>query len=298
MERRPIKSAEATVAATNGGGEITAESPLCDRLAEIERRVSTALASDMTSSALANLSQQLGFAVIAADEFAKAEAERALDPTQCPDPVAARTAAESSAFMANRLKTMQPRLASHFQKVYAAEKVQTYLVKLRELAPLHNALQQELRATYEQVTGKLIDLFQRIREFERRVGQQLGNPPPNVDVLRPIDSLRVLDKVTLPDWSNLDRNLWPPPSNFAASYVLGMGIPQHPGPMWCDPSYQERVAAERQQERERMAAHYETRRKRPNSLKGRIELLPKILRPRSGEAKRQGGNEQEFRAVL
>jgi hypothetical protein len=136
--------------------------------------------------------------------------------------------------------------------------VREYLTKLAKFAPDRDVLAAELRCTYQQATDKLIDLFTRVRDFEQRVRQQLGNPPPNVDVLRPIDGLRVLDKVTLPDWSNLDRNLWPPPSNFAASYVLGMGIPQHPGPMWSDPSYQERVAAERQQERERMAAHYET----------------------------------------
>ena len=210
VERRPLTATDKPMVSTNGSGEITANSPLCDRLAEIERRVSMALSSDMTSSALAKLCQQLGFAVIAADEFAKSEAEKALDPTQYPDPVAARTAAESSAFMVNRLRTMTPRLAAHFQKVYAAEKVQTHVAKLRALAPEHELLQRELRETFQQATAKLVDLFQRIRDFERRVSQQLGNPPPGVDVLPPLDGVRLLDRCTLPDWSNPDINIWPP----------------------------------------------------------------------------------------
>jgi hypothetical protein len=244
---RPIKSEPtadvAMVSSTNGSGEITAESPLCDRLAEIERRVSTALTCDMTSSALAKLCQQLGFAVIAADESAAAEHDRSLDPTASPDPHEARQVAEDAAFMADRLKTMQPRLAAHFQKVYAAEKVQTHLAKLRELAPLHNALQQELRTTFQEATAKLMDLFQRVRDHEQRVRQQLGDPPPGVDVLPALDGARVLDKTVLPDWSNPDRNAWPPrPVDFAASFAASM-VPQHPGPMWSDPVFQERRRA-------------------------------------------------------
>ena len=69
--------------------------------------------------------------------------------------------------------------------------------------------------------------------------------------------MRAVDRTVLPDWSNPDRNLWPPLNSFAAEVALSMAVPQHPGPMWSDPIFQERRRAEIAAEQERMALHAE-----------------------------------------
>ena len=76
-------------------------------------------------------------------------------------------------------------------------------------------------------------------------------------MLQPIDA-RCLEKCVLPELDHPDRNIWPPPSNFAAAYVQSMAVPSHPGAYWADEQVRARAAAEQQQERERMAAHYAT----------------------------------------
>jgi hypothetical protein len=82
IERRAIRPP------TNGSG-VTRESPLPERIAEHERRVSAALTEPTPSSDLAD------WAVIAAHEFAKSEHKAALDPTVSPDSAAARARAEA-----------------------------------------------------------------------------------------------------------------------------------------------------------------------------------------------------------
>lgn len=159
------------------GADVTIDSPLPERLAELERRISAALTNTTSASDLADLLRQNELAVVAAEEFARAEHEAALDPTVSPDPHAARQRAEDAAFAANRLKTLGPRLFAHFQKIYAQEQVQTYVAKFRELAPERDALAAELRATYRDAADKLVDLFTRVRAFEQRARQALGNPP-------------------------------------------------------------------------------------------------------------------------
>ena len=160
-------------ATPTNGADVTIESPLPERLAELERRISAALTNTTSASDLADLLRQNELAVVAAEEFARAEHEAALDPTVSPDPHAARQRAEDAAFAANRLKTLGPRLFAHFQKIYAQEQVQTYVVKFRELAPERDALAAELRATYRDAADKLVDLFTRVRAFEQRARQAL-----------------------------------------------------------------------------------------------------------------------------
>jgi hypothetical protein len=246
-----LAAVESEIEAALSAGELS----LQDKFALFERKLRAALAdSSVSASELAALLQEAERACAAAADCAAVEAEKALDPTQYPDPVAARNMAESAAFMSNRLKTMQPRLAAHFEKVYAAEQVQAYLARLRELRPEHELLQRELHDTYQEVTDRLVGLFTRVRAFEARARQQLGNPPGGVDVLNPIDGVRLLDKVVLPVWQQPDRNLWPPPADFSA-FAASVVIPSV-GSAWADPVVQERQRAERAAEQERMARHY------------------------------------------
>jgi hypothetical protein len=83
IEKRPLKITEPGTA-TNGSGEITCDSPLPDKLRELERRMSAALSSDRTADQLADLLADSDRGIAAADEYARAEHERALDPLKVP----------------------------------------------------------------------------------------------------------------------------------------------------------------------------------------------------------------------
>jgi hypothetical protein len=253
IERRPLKAAAAS--ANGGDGEVTADSPLMDRLRALERLIIKARSEPTTAAELSNLLRQLGFAITAAAQYAESERDKSLDALQC-DPDAARAQADDAEFMRDRLASQQPLLLVRFQQVSEQETVAAYVAKRDTLRMERDTLERELTEVYSRAAGEIVALFQRVNQFKQRAHRELGYPPANVNPLPDLAARPLLDKVQL---FQLDgqTQIWPPPSNFAASYVLGMGIPQHPGPMWSDPSYQERVAAERQQERERMAAHYE-----------------------------------------
>ncbi len=68
------------------------------------------------------------------------------------------------------------------------ETVARYLQKRAALAPERDQLQSEFITEYQaELSNKLIALFARVREFERKRAAQLGNPPSGVAVLEPID---------------------------------------------------------------------------------------------------------------
>ena len=55
------------------GADVTIDSPLPERLTELERRISAALTNTTSASDLADLLRQNELAVVAAEEFARAE---------------------------------------------------------------------------------------------------------------------------------------------------------------------------------------------------------------------------------
>jgi hypothetical protein len=212
----------------------------------------------MPSAELADLLADTDRAIPLAEQHAAAEHERALDPTQSPNPFAAREQAENAAFAAARLKTLQPRLAARLQQVNAEEQVQAYLSKRAELTLERDALQQEFSATYQELCGKLLELFARLRDFQNRAQIALGNPPSGVAVLEAIQGAAVLEKCVLFDFDN--QQVWPPPSGgFAAEFVQGMAAitARAPGPLWGDPGFREAKRAELTREGARISAFHE-----------------------------------------
>jgi hypothetical protein len=247
--------ATATLAAPS---PITADSPLPDRLAELERQIGAALSSEQSASALQSLFFQLERALPAATEFARLENERSLDPTQAPDPVQARQAAENATFAANRLASLKPRLSVICTKQIEKEAAAAYLKVYAEFRPKRDALEQEFTDQYQALCDKLLELFARVRDFQNRVHATLSNPPPGVPVLKPIDAAQLLDKVQL---LALDTGkvLWPSPQT-PLGVVLAEGMKFSFDPRfsseWGNPKLREQRAAEAKLDSERTAARY------------------------------------------
>ena len=217
---------------------------------ELERRVSAACDanSDRTADHLAELLDDLQHGIVAAAQYAASERDAAYDPARELDLHAANERMNNAQLLHGRSATQQPRLVRRFQQVQQQEEIAAYLAKRDELKLERDTLEQELTEVYTRAAGEIVALFQRVDQFKRRAQQQLGNPPPGVHG-QAIDGVRVLDNCVLPDFAHPDRNVWPPPSTFAATFVESMGVPPHPGAAWCDPEIQQRQRAERETER-------------------------------------------------
>jgi hypothetical protein len=270
IERRSIQAAPSknadkpTAAAPNGGDdEITINDPLPIRLAELERRISTGLTGERTAHDLANLLMQTDFAIPQAEEFAKLENEKSLDPLQSPDPREARQAAEDAVFASNRLRTLRPRLLARYHEVSAAEQRDKYLAHYEQLKIEGAALGAELADLYGAVMP-LIDLFVRLRAFRERCSSLHLTDPGGLAhvrdpelVARRLDGFTrdvpsLLDAVHLHDWQS-GTEVWPPRQpSFAAEFAQTMTIPSV-GAAWADPEVQERRRSELAAAQERMA---------------------------------------------
>jgi hypothetical protein len=259
IERRPITAAttdKPTAAAANGSGEITIDSPLPIRLAEMERRVSAALTGERTAHDLANLLMQTDFAIPQAQEFAKSEQERALDPLLSPLGDAAtgqsaareaRQQAEDATFAANRLRTLRPRLLARYHEVSAAEQRAQYLSRYADLKREGAALAQDLADLYPDAVRRIVEVFAKLAAFQQQCRvlhlSDPGDGRPHVTDpelqargLRGFsrDQPSLLESVHLHDWQS-SKEIWPPfQPPFAAQFVLP--VPQHPGALWSDPA--------------------------------------------------------------
>jgi hypothetical protein len=283
VDRRPIQSAPsksadvAAAAAANGGDdEITINDPLPIRLAELEKRISAALTGARSGHDLVNLLTQCDLAIPQAQEFAKAEQERALDPLLSPlgDAATGQSAArearqqvEDATFASNRLRTLRPRLLARYNEVIAAEQRQQYLGRYTDLKREGAVLAQELVDLYPSLVGPLVELFGRLRDFQQQCrALHLTDPgdgrPHIIDPELAARGLRafsadtpsLLECVHLHDWQS-GKEIWPPfQPPFAAQFVLP--VPQHPGAAWSDPVFQERRRAEIAAEQEKMARHH------------------------------------------
>ena len=251
------------------GNGIDASSPLPLKLAELERRISAALTGDRSATDLADLLEQTDWAVIAAEEFAKDEREKALDPLASPDPHAARQCAEDAQFMVGRLKTLRPRLLQRHREISAREQLAQWQTHAHTLAGEGEQLAADL-ALYAEVTPKLVDVFGRLAVYRQKHSALYADRPPGVDDIAADPELQarhlqhfsrdcptLLDSVQLRDWQS-GKEVWPQRSSaqFAATFAQSMTAHSYyAGADWW--RLEEQKAAERRAEMERMNRHYE-----------------------------------------
>jgi hypothetical protein len=103
---------------------------------------------NITADALAELIAEAQFTLTQANEAAKAERARALDPTRSTDPVQAKQAMEAAAFARDRLHNILPRLAQRQQEVSAQELYDAWAQTFDRRAPRHTTAAAKLREVY------------------------------------------------------------------------------------------------------------------------------------------------------
>ena len=209
-------------------------------LAPLEQRISTALADpQVTSTDLMELIDEAELAVTAAEETARAEYEKALDPMVSPDAAKAKQSIWAAEFNRDRLRAFLSRLWERLDEIETAEKAARWDAGYGAIEARRDALANEFAEVYPKLAGQLCDLFSRARavdqecsrldsealsgEHRRLLGVEL--------TARNLGSFTrsnpsLINAVKLPDWANSDRMVWPPPqAPLAALLAASMAPP-------------------------------------------------------------------------
>jgi hypothetical protein len=240
-------------------------------MSELEKRITAALVSAITSADLAALIEETETAIVAADAAATAERKRALDPLVSPDPVAARAAMEDAAFTRDRLNTVLPRLRQRLDEVAATEYAAEWEPDFEQVKARRDDLAREFAELYPTVTAQLVDLFKRIAECDREVSRINGSAPSDehrrllevelhargLDAFTRDEPSIITELLKLPNWGDSARMAWPPPRVFDQSMFAPVvsGDPRLYTGRWHE-VWEEQAAAARERE-EREAAERE-----------------------------------------
>ena len=229
--------------------------------ATLEQRIATALSSETASDVVAIHIAEVETAIVAADKAAEMERERAFDPLVSPDAAKARATMEDAAFMSDRLRNVLPRLQARLTELHAAEYAARWEPDFEQVQAQRDELAQQYAGLYPKLAGQLVDLFERIEAVDKEVSRVNGSAPEGEHrrlrqtelVARGLDNFSRADPpitkaVQLPDWTNSEKMVWPPPQpSLAAVFAMSM-VPSH------DPRYTADWAAALEKDNARRAA--------------------------------------------
>ena len=235
--------------------------------ATLEQRIATAFSSETASDVVEALIGEVETAAAAADKAAEQTRQRALDPTVID--AATRREAEDASFTRDRLRAALSPLEERLQQVQAAEHGARWETDFEQVEGRLNELAQEYAATYPRLAAQFVDLFERIEAVDKEVSRVNGSAPEGEHrrlrqtelVARGLDNFSRADPpitkaVQLPDWTNSEKMVWPPPRpSLAVQVATSMTYGPNPGADWWQES-KDRAQAMRE-EHARVIEHYD-----------------------------------------
>jgi hypothetical protein len=215
---------------------------------EFKQRCITALTANgtQTSADVANLLSELEAAIVAAEDTAKLEHERSLDPSISRDAKLAPATAEDAAFRVGRLKTLLPRLRKRYHAVLGDEQEDEAWTRAEPIIAQRDALAKEFREVYPEGVNKLLDLFERMGESNEEIARFHRTLPegllPTLNIREAEVEARklvngytrncpsILKTTVLPDLDG--TRLWPPHS--PGLTIFSTPVPYNPrhSPEW------------------------------------------------------------------
>jgi hypothetical protein len=207
--------------------------------AMLEERISTALANvRITSVELRELMPETEAALAVAEATAQAERERALDAVASPDAATAEQAAWAAELRRDRWRSSLARLRQRLGEVEASEKAARRQEDYEAVEAELEALAKEFVEVYPTLTAQMCDLFRRAKAVDQKCSRINSEAPPGEKrrllgvelTARKLESFSmvepsVIDLVKLPDWSQSDRMIWPPPK-IPLSVLVAASIPR------------------------------------------------------------------------
>jgi hypothetical protein len=256
----------------------------------LEQRIAAALSDDnIDSYHIADLLAETEQASIDADKAAITARELALDPIASPDAHKARAAIEDANFTSMRLRTVQPRLQTKYDKVSRAERHEKWASEYERVKAKRDAAAEKLRQLYPEIEAKLVELLLDIEATDREV-QLVENAKlpfltdgfpddPRHRQLKSVEltargvdhfgsyDLKILKDLKLPSFSEPTKLAWPPYRPVDWSSVVP--VRPHPGADWWQAKQAENARGRAEDEKRAEALH---------EKEGRVRNDPKLWR--------------------
>jgi hypothetical protein len=206
----------------------------------LEKRIAAAFATDTTAADLAALLDETEAGIVAADQAADDERDRALDVLASPDANKARAAMEEAAFVRDRLRKILPRLQQRHQELAAKEFAVRWHMDCDAVEAKRDALVAEFRELYQPIEAKLPELLARMTANDEEIFHLAVTAPMSEPrrlaraelVARGLDAFSIYEKsiaetLHLPAFEPGQPAAWPPPKpSFAAAYATSMAVDQ------------------------------------------------------------------------
>lgn len=192
----------------------------------LEQTIVAALSDDNASAAaLADLIATTESGIVEADAAFAAAQQALADPVQTPDIRAGQARVEAVEFVADRLRSLLPRLEDRYRELANAEARAEWSAKVAALERERDQLADELRATYQPATTKIADVLGRAADLDHRLSELHQSRPSGCKgillgvelVARGLDSdsftrdtPSLTKELRIPDWQDSAKLLWPP----------------------------------------------------------------------------------------
>jgi hypothetical protein len=229
----------------------------------LEQQIAQALTNpDVASADLDELISKTEEAVADAAATAQAEREKALDPIASPDAAKAEQSVWAAELRRDRLRSSLVRLWERLNEIERVASTARWKADYDAVKAKRDILAKEFAELYPTLTAQLCDLFERAKLVDRECVRIDGEAPAAEHRrLRGIEltarglecfnrsSPSLTGAVTLPDWTDSARMVWPPPKIPLSVQVAASIAPQH------DPQYSGDWAAARAKDGARRAAN-------------------------------------------
>src|ERR1035437_8244321 len=206
----------------------------------LEQRIATVLSSDTTSDVVAILITEVETAIVAADNAAEAEREKALDPIASPDAAKAHEAMQMVEFSRDRLHAALPQLQARLEQLQAEEYLTQWRSDYEKLKVKRDGLAEELRAIYPEFETKVADLFTRIAANDAELSRLHQARPAGIAlhllgaelVARDLERFTtrepsIAQELKLPTFAPGQRLAWPSPQPALAVMVAQSMVRTH-----------------------------------------------------------------------
>jgi hypothetical protein len=218
----------------------------------LDKRIATALSSDISSGDLDLLIQEVEMAASAADQAVQQERKRAVDPAVAVDASEAREAVVGAELLAERLRKAVLHLQARLQQVHLHERYSRWLAEFERVKPRHDAAVARLKAVYREFQGQLVDALNEAQEVDaegKRLSSVKPYDAPEADgdgrhlltvemAARGITEIglhgySIMKDLKLPDFAEPTKLALPPPTpSLAAQFAASMIQPPHLGANW------------------------------------------------------------------
>jgi hypothetical protein len=229
----------------------------------LEQQIAQALTNpDVASADLDELISKTEEAVAEAAATAQAEREKALDPIASPDAAKAEQSVWAAELRRDRLRSSLVRLWERLNEIERVASTARWKADYDAVKAKRDILAKEFAELYPTLTAQLCDLFERAKLIDQECVRIDGEAPAAEHRrLRGIEltarglecfnrsSPSLTGAVTLPDWTDSARMVWPPPKIPLSVQVAASIAPQH------DPRYSGDWAAARAKDGARRAAN-------------------------------------------